>query len=181
MFNNAGIPGQNKARIIDNTKEDFERVLSVHVTGTFLGIKHASQAMIPARSGCIISTASISSNMGGSASHGYTCAKHAVLGLTRNAAVELGQFGIRVNCVAPFACVTPLATSFTGLTGDQLEEAMRGFANLKGVTFKAEDIANAVLFLASEEARYISGHNLFLDGGFSIVNPSINVFRYPDA
>ncbi|KAK3447011.1 hypothetical protein EUGRSUZ_A02619 [Eucalyptus grandis] len=179
MFNNAGIGGLNKTRIIDNDKADFERVLAVNVTGVFLGVKHAAQAMIPARRGCIINTASISSGLGGAASHAYTCAKHAVLGLTRNAAVELGQFGIRVNCLSPYACVTPLATEFVGVGPAELEAAMGALANLKGVTLKAEDVANAALFLAGDEARYVSGHNLFIDGGFSVVNPSFRMFQYP--
>ncbi|XVE88394.1 hypothetical protein DITRI_Ditri19aG0066600 [Diplodiscus trichospermus] len=146
MFNNAGIVDPNKARIIDNEKSDFERVLSVNVTGVFLGIKHA--------------------------------ARHAVLGLTRNAAVELGQFGIRVNGFSPFALATPLARGFVGVNDEELEKGMGLLANLKGVTLKAEDVANAALYLASEEGRYVSGHNLFIDGGFSIVNPSFHM--YPD-
>lgn len=179
MFNNAGIADPNKSRIIDNDKADFERVLAVNVTGVFLGVKHAAQAMIPTRRGCIINTASISSGIGGTASHAYTCAKHAVLGLTRNAAVELGQFGIRVNCLSPYACVTPLATKFVGVGAAELEVAMDAVSNLKGVTLKAEDVANAALFLAGDEARYVSGHNLFIDGGFSVVNPSFQMFQYP--
>ncbi|KAK9985896.1 hypothetical protein SO802_030847 [Lithocarpus litseifolius] len=181
MFNNAGIADENKVCIIDNEKADFERVLSVNVTGVFLGIKHASQAMIPARSGSIISSSSISSYVGGAASHAYTCSKHAVLGLTKNAAVELGQFGIRVNCLSPYALATPLATKFVGVDDETLENVMNSLANLKGVTLKAEDVANAALFLASDESRYVSGHNLLIDGGFSIVNPSFNMFRYPDS
>ena len=181
MFNNAGIADENKVRIIDNEKADFERVLGVNVTGVFLGIKHASQAMIPARGGSIISTSSISSYVGGAASYAYTCSKHAVLGLTKNAAVELGQFGIRVNCLSPYALATPLATKFVGVDDETLENMMNSLANLKGVTLKAEDVANAALFLASDESRYVSGHNLLIDGGFSIVNPSFNMFQYPDS
>ncbi|KAF8044231.1 hypothetical protein BT93_A2269 [Corymbia citriodora subsp. variegata] len=179
MFNNAGIVDPNKARIVDNDKADFERVLAVNVTGVFLGIKHAAQAMIPARRGCIINTASISSGIGGSASHAYTCAKHAVVGLTRNAAVELGQFGIRVNCLSPFGCATPLATEFMGLGPAEMEASIGAMANLKGATLKAEDVANAALFLASNEARYVSCHNLFIDGGVTAVNPSFHMFQYP--
>ncbi|KAJ8767157.1 hypothetical protein K2173_013630 [Erythroxylum novogranatense] len=181
MFNNAGIAGPNKARIIDNDKSDFERVLSINVTGVFLGIKHAARVMIPSRSGSIISTASISSTVGGATSHAYTCSKHAVLGLTKNAAVELGQFGIRVNCLAPSALATPLATKFFGHDSEDLEKVMDSVANLKGVTLKAEDVANAALFLASEEARYISGHNLAVDGGFTTYNSALNMFQNPDS
>ena len=90
MFNNAGIGGDSKARIIDNEMADFERVLKTNVTGVFLGIKHAARVMIPARSGTINSTASVSSLLGAAASHAFCCSKHAVLGLTRNAAAELG-------------------------------------------------------------------------------------------
>ncbi|CAN1134042.1 Secoisolariciresinol dehydrogenase (Fragment) [Linum perenne] len=180
MFNNAGIADPNKPRIADVDKRDFDRVLSVNVTGVFLGMKHAARVMIPRRAGSIISTASISSAMGGAASHAYCCAKHAVLGLTRNAAVELGQFGIRVNCLAPYAMATPLANKFVGLDDEQLEAAMSSLANLKGVTLKTEDVANAALFLASEEGRYVSGHNLFVDGGFSVHNSAFRVFTYPE-
>ena len=74
----------------------------MNVTGVFLGIKHAARVMIPARSGCIISTSSIASALGGTAAHDYCASKHAVVGLTKNAAVELGQFGIRVNCLSFF-------------------------------------------------------------------------------
>ncbi|CAL5350556.1 unnamed protein product [Camellia sinensis] len=179
MFNNAGISDPNKPRVVDNEKADFERVLSVNVTGVFLGMKHAARVMIPAKSGSILSTASISSSVGAAASHAYCCSKHAVLGLTKNMAVELGQFGIRVNCLAPYALATPLATKFVGLDDEQLEMAMSALANLKGVTLKAEDVANAALYLVSDEAKYVSGHNLFIDGGFSIHNSAFHMFQYP--
>ncbi|GMN39501.1 hypothetical protein TIFTF001_008722 [Ficus carica] len=181
MLNNAGIVDKNKTRIIDNEKADFERVLSVNVTGVFLGIKHAAQAMIPSRSGSIISTASMCSHIGGGASHAYTASKHAVLGLTRNAAVELGQFGIRVNCLSPYPLLTPMTTKYFGKNDqEELENSFKSWGNLKHATLKAEDVANAALFLASDEAGYISGHSLLLDGGFSIVNPTFNLFQYPD-
>ncbi|KAI3683677.1 hypothetical protein L1987_84189 [Smallanthus sonchifolius] len=180
MFCNAGIIDPNKQRIIDNEKSDFERVLSVNVTCVFLSMKHAARVMVPARAGSIISTASISSNVGGAASHAYCCAKHAVAGLTKNLAVELGQFGIRVNCLSPYAMVTPLATSFVGVEGEALENVMNQLGNLKGVTLRTDDVAKAALFLVSDEAKYISGQNLFIDGGFSIVNPSFNMFKYPE-
>lgn len=179
MFNNAGISDPNKAKIIDNEKADFERVLSINVTGVFLGIKHAASVMIPARSGSIISTSSVSSQVGGAASHAYCASKHAVLGLTKNAAVELGQFGIRVNCLSPYALVTPLAKKFIGLEDDnQMEAVMESLGNLKGTKLKARDVANSALYLASDEAQYVSGHNLIIDGGFTIVNPSLNMFQY---
>nr|XP_043611429.1 secoisolariciresinol dehydrogenase-like [Erigeron canadensis] len=179
MFCNAGIVDPNKARIVDIEKTDFERVLNVNVTGVFLGMKHAARVMVPARSGSIISMASLASNIGGAASHAYTCSKHAVAGLTKNLAVELGQSGIRVNCLSPYAMVTPLASSFMGLEAEALVDLLSSRANLRGVTLTTYDVANGALFLASDEAKYISGQNMSIDGGLSIVNPSFDMFKYP--
>ncbi|KAM6547672.1 hypothetical protein CsatB_019348 [Cannabis sativa] len=176
MLNNAGVIDEEKPRIIDNEKANFERVMSVNVTGVFLGIKHAVRVMIPAKRGSIITTASASSYIAGVNSHAYTCSEHAVVGLTKNAAVELGQFGIRVNCLSPYGVATPMAKATCKLDDEELENLLNSAANLNHVMLKAEDVANAALFLASEEGRYVSGHNLIIDGGFSIVNPSFKMF-----
>ncbi|KAF4396932.1 hypothetical protein F8388_004900, partial [Cannabis sativa] len=180
MLNNAGVIDEEKPQIIDNEKADFERVMSVNVTGVFLCIKHAAQVMIPAKRGSIITTASASSYIAGVNSHAYTCSKHVVVGLTKNAAVELGQFGIRVNCLSPYGVATPMAKATCKLDEEELENLLNSAANLKHVTLKAEDVANASLFLASEEGRYVSVHNLIIDGGFNIVNLSFEMFQYPD-
>uniref|UniRef100_M8B877 Momilactone A synthase n=1 Tax=Aegilops tauschii TaxID=37682 RepID=M8B877_AEGTA len=177
MFNNAGIGGAACHSIRDSTKEDFERVLAVNLVGPFLGTKHAARAMVPARQGCIIGTSSLASAVGGVASHAYTCAKRALVGLTENAATELGQHGIRVNCISPAAAATPLATGYVGLDGEAFEMAMESFANLKGVGLRVKDIAAAVLFLASDDARYVSGHNLLIDGGISVSNLTFGIFK----
>lgn len=100
--------------------------------------------------------------------------------MNKNLSVELGQFGIRVNCLSPFAMAPPLATSFVGVEGEDLEKLMSERANLKGVMLKTDDVAKAALFLVSDEAKYISGQNLFIDGGLSIVNPLFNMFQYPE-
>ncbi|KAJ9695025.1 hypothetical protein PVL29_010497 [Vitis rotundifolia] len=155
MFNNAGMADNYKPRIMDNEKADFERVLSINVTGVFLGMKHAARVMVPARRAA--------------ATHAYCCSKHAVLGLTRNAAIELGQFGIRVNCLSPYALATPLATNFLNLTAEELETAMNATANLKGVTLKAQDVANAALYLASDE---LEGKVAIITGGASGIGES---------
>ncbi|KAJ0503010.1 putative secoisolariciresinol dehydrogenase [Helianthus annuus] len=168
--------------MFNNEKADFERVLSVNVIGVFLGMKHAARVMVPVKTGSIISTASVASNIGGISTHAYCSAKHAVVGLTKNLAVELGQFGIRVNCLSPHGIATPLSKKNFKLEADaNVEEVVENVihltGNLKGVKLKTDDIANAALFLASDEAKYISGQNLFIDGGFSIVNPSLNNFN----
>ncbi|MQM08098.1 hypothetical protein Taro_040963 [Colocasia esculenta] len=170
MFNNAGVAvGYNP--VFATEKPDFERVLSVNVIGPFLGTKHAARAMIPARRGSIVNAASVASLCS------YTASKHAVVGLTRNAAVELGQFGVRVNCVSPHALATPLASGAFKMDDGDLEDAVARNAVLAGATLKPQDIAEAVLFLASDEAKYMNGHNLVVDGGFTIINPSLGCHK----
>ncbi|CAI9097653.1 OLC1v1027562C1 [Oldenlandia corymbosa var. corymbosa] len=177
MFNNAGIVDDpSYPSILDTEKAKFERIMGVNVTGVFLGMKHAARVMIPARSGCIISTASIASGIGGSAPHAYTCSKHAVVGLTRNLAVELGKYGIRVNCLSPYTVETPLSTSFVGLTGAEFEHSVGLKSNLKGITLRADDVAKAALYLASDDGQCVSGQNLFIDGGQTIFNSACNMF-----
>ncbi|KAG8368723.1 hypothetical protein BUALT_Bualt15G0075600 [Buddleja alternifolia] len=166
-----------RPRLIDNEKNDFEHVLSINVTGVFLGMKHAARVMVPARSGSMISTTSIASGIGGSSTHAYTASKHAVVGLVKNLAVELGQFGIRVNCLSPHLLATPLAAKVCGTDDEGIEQLLNSMAILKGTTLKAHDIANAALFLASDEAGYVSGQ-LFIDGGFGIVNSAL---KYPES
>ncbi|KAK4377767.1 hypothetical protein RND71_004063 [Anisodus tanguticus] len=144
-------------------------------------MKHAARVMVPTRSGCIISTASIFSRVGAAPSHAYCSSKHTVLGLTKNLAVELRQFRIRVNCLSPYAMVTPLATKVVGFENEKFEKALSTIGNLKGVTLRVDDVAKAALFLASDDAKYISGHNLFIDGGFTVYNPGLGMFKYPES
>ncbi|KAI3827626.1 hypothetical protein L1987_01706 [Smallanthus sonchifolius] len=173
MINNAAVAGDLKFSILDNDVADFERVMSVNVTGVFLGIKHAARVMIPARGGSIITIGSIASTTGGNTSHAYTSSKHAVVGLTKNVAAELGEFGIRVNCVSPHLIITPATVPIVKKYPDLYTDV---YSNLKGVVLQQEDVAEATLFLASDESRYISGHNLALDGGFTVINPSFGLF-----
>ncbi|CAI9112179.1 OLC1v1012585C1 [Oldenlandia corymbosa var. corymbosa] len=101
---------------------------------------------------------------------------HPVLGLTKNLAVELGKYGIRVNCVSPSGVVTPLSKRFFGDEGgDVLQNALNSSANLKGVIWEAEDVAQAALYLASDDAKCVSGHNLCVDGGYTIYNSALNI------
>ncbi|KAL8115707.1 (+)-borneol dehydrogenase 2 isoform X1 [Apium graveolens] len=183
MVNNAGIAEPPCPDIRNTDMSVFEKVFSVNVKGTFLGMKHAARIMIPVKKGSIISLSSVSSTMGGLGPHAYTGTKHAILGLTKNVAAELGAHGIRVNCVSPYAVGTPMALAHLP-EKERTEDAMVGFrafvakqANLQSVELTTNDVANSVLFLASDEARYISGANLMIDGGFACVNHSLGVFR----
>lgn len=183
MVNNAGLSGPPCADIREFPLSIFEKVFDVNAKGTFGGMKHAARIMIPLKKGSIISISSVAGALGGLAPHAYTGSKHAVVGLTKSVAAELGKHGIRVNCVSPYAVLTNMA--FAHVPEDErTEDAMASFkayfgeqANLQGVDFVPEDVANAVLFLASDEAKYVSGTNLFVDGGFASTNHSLRAFR----
>ncbi|XP_024988779.1 secoisolariciresinol dehydrogenase-like [Cynara cardunculus var. scolymus] len=171
MVNNAGIIDEPKLSILDNDMAAFERVISINLTGVFLGTKHAARVMIPKCSGSIITTASVASITGGCTSHAYTSSKHGVVGLAKNVAAELGKYQIRVNCISPYFIPTPLALKFYSM-----DENSTAYSNLNGKTLRPQDIANAALFLASDESEYMSGHNLVVDGGFSVLNPAFGLF-----
>ncbi|BFG20392.1 hypothetical protein CerSpe_066660 [Prunus speciosa] len=183
IVNNAGVSGSPCPDIRNADLSEFEKVFDINVKGVFLGMKHAARIMIPLKKGSIISLASVSSALGGLGPHAYTGSKHAVLGLTKNVAAELGIHGIRVNCVSPYGVATNLALAHLH-EEERTEDAWAGFrsflgrnANLQGVELTVDDVANAVLFLASDESKYISGDNLMIDGGFTCVNHSLRVFR----
>ncbi|XP_021636683.2 short chain aldehyde dehydrogenase 1 isoform X2 [Hevea brasiliensis] len=137
--------------------------------------KHASRVMIPAKRGCILFTASVASVNCIKAPHPYTVSKHALVGLAKSLCVELGQYGIRVNCISPFAIVTPMLKKYKGLMEmekEKIQEAVSTAGNLKDVVLEEEDIAEAAVYLGSDESKYVSGINLMVDGGFSLTNPS---------
>ncbi|KAE8680554.1 Secoisolariciresinol dehydrogenase [Hibiscus syriacus] len=173
MFNNAGIMGDNEVRVTDTSTEVFKRVYDVNVLGGFLGAKYAARVMVPAKKGCILFTASLSSKISYGNPHPYKSSKHAVAGLTKSLAVELGEYGIRVNCISPHATATPLFQKTLGLFDKKKgEEMIAVSAVLKGTVLEPEDFANAALYLASDEAKYVSGVNLPIDGGYSLSNQS---------
>eukprot|EP00249_Psilotum_nudum_P005002 c18496_g1_i1 orf=29-808(-) len=169
MFNNAGVISDNLDPFATLDIQVFDHVYSVNTRGAVLGVKHAARVMIPAKKGCILFTASVLSIVGGRYQNAYTISKHAIVGIVRAAASELGQYGIRVNCISPQAVPTPMIMKAMALIpreelggGTQMSPPV-----LKGVNMGTEDIAAAALFLASEEARCISGQNVLVDGGWA--------------
>ena len=169
MFNNAGIVGA--VGPIDTTPtEEWKATLDILLNGVFYGVKHAARVMKPQESGAIVSMSSTAGILGGLGPHTYTAAKHAVVGLTKSAGAELCRFGIRVNCISPAGMATPMVANVT--TGDPaaIEETKRSLAAaspLKGRPGLAEDVANAALWLASDESGYTNGHTLTTDAGMT--------------
>ncbi|CAN1306708.1 Short chain aldehyde dehydrogenase 1 [Linum perenne] len=185
MYNNAGITGSYTPTISSLTRQDYDRVLDINLYGAMLGAKHAARVMTRQKSGgCILFTASVASVSFGEVPHPYSASKSAVVGLTKNLCVELGKYGIRVNCVSPGAIptptaaaamgvddlriATPMAVSAFGMGEETFKEVMGKIANLKGASLEADDVAEAAVYLGSDEGKYVSGMNLVVDGGYGL-------------
>ena len=169
MFNNAGIVG-TQGGIDEIPLEEYEFTMAVLLRSVFLGMKHAARVMKPQRSGVILNTTSIGGLQGGLGPHVYGAAKGAVVALTKNVAAELGAWSIRVNAIAPGKILTPMnAANLTG-DPDAMDQAREAFATrtpLRGRIGEADDIAHAALWLASDDAGFVSGHILVVDGGLT--------------
>ncbi|XP_059664291.1 short-chain dehydrogenase reductase 3b-like isoform X2 [Cornus florida] len=176
LFSNAGIIGPLSG-ILDFDIEGFDNTMATNVRGVAATIKHAARAMVAKKiRGSIICTTSVAALLGGAGPHAYTISKHALVGLVRSACCELGAHGIRVNSISPFGIATPLSCKAYNLEPSEVEANSCALSNLKGITLKARHIAEAALFLASDDSAYISGHNLAVDGGFTVVNHSFSAF-----
>jgi len=170
MFNNAGIVGA--VGPIDTTLEaEWAASIDVLLNGVFYGMKHAARVMKPRGSGNIISMASTAGLMGGLGPHAYAAAKHAVVGLTKNVGAELCRFGIRVNAIAAAGMATEMVAAVLTGNPDDIDEAKRILAEaspLKDRPGLVEDVANAALWLASDESGYTNGHTLTTDAGITV-------------
>ena len=166
MFNNAGIVGAVGPIDTVDAKE-WSATTGILLDGVFYGMKHAARVMKPQNSGAIVSMSSTAGIMGGLGPHAYTAAKHAVIGMTKSVAAELCHYGIRVNAIAPHGMATPMVSGLSGDPSD-IEGTKANLAAgspLKGRAGVAEDVANAALWLASDESGYTNGHTLTTDAG----------------
>jgi NAD(P)-dependent dehydrogenase (short-subunit alcohol dehydrogenase family) len=164
LFNNAGIAVFKG--VDETTEEEWDRVLGVTLRGVFLGIKYAVPAMRARGGGSIINTASVHglATTGGIAA--YAASKHAVIGLTRAAALDLAKDKIRVNCILPGAIDTPLMRSNLRAVGDEAEELRKiAVAEPIGRVGQPEEIARMALFLASDDSSFATGAPFAVDGG----------------
>jgi NAD(P)-dependent dehydrogenase (short-subunit alcohol dehydrogenase family) len=169
MFNNAGIIGAHGG-IDEIPLQEYEFTMAVLLRSVFLGLKHAARVMKPQRSGVILNTTSIGGLQGGLGPHVYGAAKGAVVALTKNVAAELGAWSIRVNAIAPGKILTPMNAATIVGDPDAMDQAREAFATrtpLRGRIGVADDIAHAALWLASDDAGFVSGHVLVVDGGLT--------------
>ncbi len=161
LVNNAGVTRDNL--LMKMSEEDYDQVLDINLKGTFHTIRHAARYFLKQRSGKIINITSVSGVLGNAGQANYSASKAGVIGLTKSAARELASRGINVNAVAPGY----VETEMTDALSAEIKEKLIGRIPF-GYGAKPEDIANAVLFLASEQASYITGQVLCVDGGMAI-------------
>ena len=160
LVNSAGIT--QPAWAADMTEEDFDRVISVNLKGTFLCCQAAGRHMIQAGRGAIVNLGSISSFGGQAGRANYAASKAGVIGLTRTLAIEWGRFGIRVNGVAPQLIETPMIAA--NAPPDFLDRVVKDRTPL-GRLGRAEEVAAVTLFLLSDAASYVTGTTVLVDGG----------------
>ncbi|WP_340107774.1 SDR family oxidoreductase [Pikeienuella sp. HZG-20] len=169
FFNNAGIEGR-VAPLADQKIEDFDRVMAVNVRGAFLGLQHVLPGMIERKSGSIINMSSIAGLQGSPNVAPYITSKHAIVGLTRAAAIEAAHANVRVNSVHPSPINTRMMRSLEeGFSPGKAEEAQRRLAATipLGRYGESGDVAKLVLFLASDESAFITGGQYPVDGGMA--------------
>lgn len=160
LVNNAGIV--RFGSLLEQTVDDFRASVNVSLIGTYIGAREAALRMVPRGSGVIINMSSLNAVTPGPGSGGYPAAKAGIAKLTEHMSLEVGPLGIRVNCVAPGFIDGGMSAP---IYADPKVRALRGGAVPLRRLGTIEDIANAVLWLASDEAAYITGHQLVVDGG----------------
>jgi NAD(P)-dependent dehydrogenase (short-subunit alcohol dehydrogenase family) len=170
-YNNAGIGGAT-GLLEETSSADWDKSFAILTRAVFLGIKYSVAPMRQAGGGSIISTSSVAGLRGVAGLHAYSAAKAAVISLTESAAIELGRDRIRVNCICPGGVITPLV--YRGMRGGE-EAARRNMDHAQPIprAGKPEDIAAMAFFLASDDAEWITGASMVVDGGMATGNQRI--------
>ena len=169
FFNNAGIEDRQVATE-DVDAEFFDRIMAVNAKGVLLGLKHVLKVMAGQGHGRIVNTASALGIRGSGRQAGYTASKHAIVGLTRNAALEYGAMGIGINAVAPGAILTPLVeASLRQINPDDWQEAAAQFVAHNPMRRMGipEEVASVIAFLLSADSSFVNGAVIPIDGGQS--------------
>ena len=169
FFNNAGIEGKQNLTG-DYGIEEFHKVISVNLNGVFYGMKYVLKVMKEQGYGSIVNTASVGGIRGVGNQSGYAASKHGVVGLTRNSAIEYGQYGISIKAIAPGAIMTPMVEgSLRQIGGDNWEEVGKEFVKPNPMRRfgKPEEVGYLVAFLLSNEADFINAAVIPIDGGQS--------------
>tara|TARA_R110002096_G_scaffold38098_9_gene105544 strand:+ start:156 stop:905 length:750 start_codon:yes stop_codon:yes gene_type:complete len=162
-FNNAGV--ESMSPTTDATQDDYQRLFDINVWGVLSSMKHEIPAMLKNGGGAIINTSSIVGHVGMAGASVYVASKHAVEGLTKSTALEYAQEGIRINAVAPAAIETDMIDRFAGEEGSEMRAGLTSMHPV-GRMGMADEIADAVLFLASDASSFVTGTSLKVDGGF---------------
>lgn len=164
-FNNAGISGANHP-IHEHPEDLWHKVIAINLTGVWLCLKYEIGAMLQAgNGGAIVNTSSVLGLVGVQALSPYVAAKHGVVGLTKESGQTYAQQGIRVNCVNPGYIRTPMTMQNEGISVEMMEQIAAG--EPIGRMAEPDEVANAVLFLCSDEASFITGTTLAVDGGYT--------------
>lgn len=162
-FNNAGIEGLS-GNTAECTEENWDRTMNVNLKGLWLCMKHELHLMLAQKKGVIINCASIAGLVGYQGLPAYVASKHAVIGLTKTAALEFARSGIRINAVCPGAIKTPMIDRITG-NKKEVEEQFAAMEPI-GRLGQPEEVAHAVRWLCSDEASFVTGHSMVVDGGW---------------
>src|SRR6516162_4160888 len=174
-FNNAGVTGGNGA-IADQSESNFDDVFAINVKGLYLALQQELRQMVQQGwGGSIVNMASVGGMVASPGASVYVASKHAVIGLTKSAAVEYGSMGIRVNAVSPGAVQTELLRS---VFGDRAIEEMAAIHPIRRIG-SPEEVADAVVWLFSDNSSYYTGQSLVLDGGLTAQRPFIRRSSIP--
>jgi NAD(P)-dependent dehydrogenase (short-subunit alcohol dehydrogenase family) len=164
-FNNAGIEGAT-ASTDEQPMDNWNRVIDINLEGVFLGLRAEIPAMLEDGGGAIVSTASVAGLFGFPNLSPYVASKHGVIGLTKTAAVEFSGEGVRVNAVCPGVIDTPMVARAKEEDPETMEATMA--ATPIGRLGQPDEIASAVVWLCSDDASFVTGESLVVDGGFSV-------------